>query len=188
MVKVDVIVADITRQKVDAIVNAANRVMLGGEGVDGAIHRAAGPSLIAECWKHRVDVHGWRVQTGDAKITGAGNLPCRHVIHTAGPDCREILDPAEQDRLLASSYRRSLEVARENGLKSIASPCSSTGIFGFPLERAVTIVARTVTDFLSENSDMSFTMCVFDPDSARSESIRMSYVGAFAGYGCKVGW
>lgn len=182
MSNISVIVGDITKQKVDAIINAANRWMLGGGGVDGAIHRAAGPTLVAECRKYPADANGYRVQIGDAKITGAGNLPCKHVIHTAGPDCREVRDHAEQDRLLASSYRRSLEVAKANGLKSVASPSISTGIFGFPMKRAVTIVAKTVTDFLSENPGMSFTMCVYSPDPAQAELDQKAYEDAFASY------
>ena len=186
MKTVKVIVGDITGQKVDAIINAANRWMLGGGGVDGAIHRAAGPSLRDECARYPADEHGYRVQTGDAKITGAGNLPCRHVIHTAGPDCREVLDSGGQDRLLASSYRRCLEVAKASGCVSVASPSISTGVFGFPIERAVDIVAQVVTAFLSENPEMEFTMCVYEAVPQRARQVRKLYADAFRKAGAPV--
>lgn len=172
-------VCDITRQNVDAIVNAANRWMLGGGGVDGAIHRAAGPSLVAECAKYPPDANGYRVQTGEAKITGAGNLPAKWVVHTAGPDCREVTDMDEQDNLLADSYRNSLELAAKNGAKSIALPSISTGIFGFPLERAAAIAADEITDFRKKHPDVTVKMCLFDPNPAEANRISNAYVEAF---------
>ncbi len=138
-----VVEGDITEQEVDAIVNAANTSLLGGGGVDGAIHRAAGPELLAECRT----LHG--CPTGEAKVTPGYRLPARWVIHTVGPVWRGGHD--FEDELLASCYRRSLEVAVQNGVRSVAFPAISTGVYGFPLERATRIAAREVRAFLKKN-------------------------------------
>ncbi|MGD0224687.1 MAG: O-acetyl-ADP-ribose deacetylase [Terriglobia bacterium] len=138
-----VVEGDITEQKVEAIVNAANTSLLGGGGVDGAIHRAAGPELLAECRT----LHG--CPTGDAKLTGGYRLPARWVIHTVGPVWRGGHD--FEDELLANCYRRSLEVAIEKRVRSVAFPAISTGIYGFPLERATRIAVREVRAFLETN-------------------------------------
>jgi len=134
---------DITQQDVDAIVNAANTSLLGGGGVDGAIHRAAGPQLLAET----ITLNGCKV--GDAKITGGYKLKARHVIHTVGPVYQA--NNPDVPRKLASAYRRTLEVAAEYDLNSIAFPAISTGIYGYPLEQATRIALETVCAFAADH-------------------------------------
>jgi O-acetyl-ADP-ribose deacetylase (regulator of RNase III) len=133
---------DITREAVDAIVNAANPTLLGGGGVDGAIHRAAGPGLLKECRQLGGCKHG------EARITGGYNLPARHVIHTPGPVYRDGRG-GERDTL-AASYRNSMLLLKKNGLFSIAFPAISTGIYGYPKEEACEVAVTTVLDFMRQ--------------------------------------
>jgi O-acetyl-ADP-ribose deacetylase (regulator of RNase III) len=148
---IEVIKADITSLAVDAIVNAANSSLLGGGGVDGAIHQAAGPELLAECRRLR------GCKTGEAKMTSGYKLKARHVIHTVGPVWHG--GDSGEAELLRSCYANSLRLAAEHGCKSIAFPCISTGIYGFPFALAAEIAVRTVREFLNERS--SFQKLVF---------------------------
>jgi O-acetyl-ADP-ribose deacetylase len=141
---------DITQQDVDAIVNAANTSLLGGGGVDGAIHRAAGRDLVQECMTLRGCI------TGDAKITKGYNLKTRHVIHAVGPTYHNPDAPT----LLASAFQRSLEVARENNIKSIAFPAISTGTFSYPLQEASQITLTTLRDFVLTDTSIEHMIVV----------------------------
>ena len=155
MTRIEIIQGDITRQAVDAIVNAANTTLLGGGGVDGAIHRAAGPELLAECRT----LHGCR--TGEAKITRGYRLPAKFVIHTPGPVWHG--GDRHEPELLASCYRSCLELAAANGLKTVDFPSISTGVYHFPLDRAATIAIGTIADFLGAHPEIErVRMVCFD--------------------------
>jgi O-acetyl-ADP-ribose deacetylase len=167
----DIVVADITTLRLDAIVNAANARLRRGGGVDGAIHRVAGPELQAEC-----DTLGG-CATGSAKITGGYKLPAKHVIHAVGPVWTG--NDGQDDRLLASCYRAALAIAAEHNLASIAFPAISTGIYAFPADRAARIAVGTVTAELkaAPRSLTRVVFCCFSDDSARH------HAGAFGELG-----
>jgi len=158
--KIELVRGDITQIEVDAIVNAANRSLLGGGGVDGAIHRAAGPSLLEECRA----LNG--CETGDAKITGGHNLPAGFIIHTVGPVWHG--GNNNEPRLLGRCYTRSLELAEEKKLKSIAFPNISTGVYGYPKSGAAEIAIRSVKEFMQRKSSLEKVIfVVFDEDNYR---------------------
>ena len=157
--RMSVVEGDITRLAVDAIVNAANRTLLGGGGVDGAIHRAAGPELLAECR----GLGG--CPTGEARLTGGYRLPARHVIHTVGPIWHD--GDRRERELLASCYRESLRLAAEAGDESVAFPCISTGVYGYPKEEACDVAVATVAEWLTGHElPRSVVFCCFERGDA----------------------
>jgi O-acetyl-ADP-ribose deacetylase (regulator of RNase III) len=150
-------IADITTLQVDAIVNAANESLRGGGGVDGAIHRAAGPDLLKEC----LTLNG--CPTGEARITAGYRLPARHIIHAVGPRYRD--GKHNEPTLLASAYRNSLDLALQQSIETIAFPAISCGIYGYPLDPAAIIATTTVTDFLDQNETIRHVIfACFSPD------------------------
>ena len=160
--RVEVIKGDITKLSLDAIVNAANSSLLGGGGVDGAIHRAGGPAILDECKKIVARQGGCK--TGEAVITTGGNLPSRHVIHTVGPVWNGGKNNEESN--LANCYSNSLQLAVDHQVKTIAFPSISTGVYGFPKDKAATIAVGTVSHFLMTNSTLEKVVLVcFDDES-----------------------
>lgn len=165
--RIRIVKGDITKMEVDAIVNAANPSLLGGGGVDGTIHWAAGSGLLEECQK----LGG--CETGNAKITSAYNLPCRHVIHTVGPVWRD--GGRTEKQLLASCYRRCFELIREHGITTVAFPAISTGVFGFPLDLATGIAVKETLAALRESKlvELVYFVCF-------SDEVRRAYEKALA--------
>lgn len=161
MTAINVVKGDITKIKTDAIVNAANTTLMGGGGVDGAIHRAAGPALYAACEKFS------GCPTGEARITSGFNLPAQYIIHTPGPVWHG--GTHGEDQLLANSYRNSLKLADQNGCRTVAFPSISTGVYSFPLERAARIAIKTIQEFLTTATSVEqVTMVGFDPVTVRA--------------------
>lgn len=157
---IDVIIADITQLDVDAIVNAANPALLGGGGVDGAIHRAAGPALLEACRALPQLRSGVRCPTGEARITPGFALPARYVIHTVGPVWRG--GSEGEPALLVSCYRRCLELAADRRLASVAFPAISCGVYGYPPEQAAPVAVRAVREALTLLGDRQVRLCCFD--------------------------
>lgn len=157
--RITLVLGDITEQDVDAVVNAANSSLLGGSGVDGAIHRKGGPAILEECRKLRASHYGGGLPTGQAVATTGGNLPARWVIHTVGPVYSGADDRSAQ---LASCYRESLRVADDLGLSSIAFPAVSAGIYGWPVDDAARIAVETVRGTATRVEDVRFVL--FTPD------------------------
>lgn len=157
--RVLVVVGDITHQDVTAIVNAANSSLLGGGGVDGAIHGAGGPEILRECQQIRKTIYPDGLPTGQAVITTGGNLPAKYVIHTVGPIYGR--EPEREAELLAACYQNSLLLARQHGVSSLAFPSISTGAFGYPKPEAARIASATIRDFLSADQQIEQVRLVF---------------------------
>jgi O-acetyl-ADP-ribose deacetylase (regulator of RNase III) len=156
MAKIEVIMGDITKQNVDAIVNAANSTMLGGGGVDGAIHRAAGRELYEECLRVP-NGPGGRCPRGQCVVTGAGRLPCKKVIHTVGPVYSGIANDA---KILGDCYRNCLNAAEREGMESIAFPNISTGVYGYPLQDAACVAISAVRETLPKTTSIKLVLFV----------------------------
>jgi len=174
-VKLSITQGDITRQATDAIVNAANSSLMGGGGVDGAIHRAGGPAILEECKK--IVARQGRLPTGRAVITTAGNLPAKHVIHTVGPVWHGG-DKGEAE-LLESAYRESLKLAAENNLASVSFPSISTGAYGYPVEPAAKVALTAVIAFLREKatSIKEVVFVLFDAGTYKTYMTALQKVG-----------
>lgn len=169
--RITLLQGDITKLEVDAIVNAANSSLMGGGGVDGAIHRAGGPQILAEC--REIVARQGRCATGEAVITSGGNLPARYVIHTVGPVWHG--GNTNEAKLLQNAYSNSLKLAVENGIETIAFPNISTGVYGFPKENAAEIAIQTVTEFLPETDQIQqvYFVC-FDQENYKLYHIFMN--------------
>jgi O-acetyl-ADP-ribose deacetylase len=157
--RVAVKVGDITKEHVDAIVNAANGTLMGGGGVDGAIHRAGGPEILKQCKEIRAREYPEGLPTGEAVITSAGRMPAKHVIHTVGPVYGR--GGSDKAALLASCYRNCLRLAVEHELKTIAFPAVSTGVYGYPLSEAAKVSSQAIEEFLGSNTSLDQVRLVF---------------------------
>lgn len=164
--RVRVLIGDITAQDVTAIVNAANSTLLGGGGVDGAIHRVGGPQILEECRQVRETTHPNGLPTGEAVITTAGNLPAQYVIHTVGPIYGR--HSGREPELLAACYQNPLRLARQYAVSSIAFPSISTGAYGYPKPEAAAVASQAITDFLAtDNQIQEVRLVFFLPSDAR---------------------
>ena len=162
MTKIEIIKGDITTLHVDVVVNAANSGLLGGGGVDGAIHRAGGLQILADCKAIRAKQD--KLPSGEAVITRAGNLPAKHVIHTVGPVWNG--GNSGESVKLANCYKNSMQLAIENGCKTVAFPNISTGVYGYPKQKAAEIAMKTVTEFLSKQQEIEkVVFCCFDDEN-----------------------
>ena len=157
--RIELVAGDLTKQEVDAIVNAANPTLLGGGGVDGAIHRAGGPQILEECRR----LGG--CEPGDAKATTAGRLPAKWVVHTVGPIWRG--GQSGEEEILASAHRRSVEVAAELGARTVAFPAISCGVYGYPAELAAPVALRAVREALAAHPQVELVRFVFTADAVR---------------------
>ncbi len=176
---IELVQGDITRQATDAIVNAANASLAGGGGVDGAIHRAGGPAIMRETRAKHPD----GCATGQAVITSGGNLPARHVIHAVGPRYGD--GRRGEPALLASAYRRSLEVAAENACRSVAFPSLSTGAYGYPIDEAARVALAAVIDFLRQHAAIELVRFVLFDETAYAAFRRAAAELLPDGWGCK---
>lgn len=159
---VELLMGDITKQQTDAIVNAANGSLLGGGGVDGAIHRVAGGGLLEECKRIRQDtLHGAYLPAGEAVVTSGYHLPAKYVIHTVGPVWKQDED---EEKLLANCYKNALKLAKERGLKSISFPSISTGVYRFPVHLAARVALREIGNFLNQNKFKEVAMVLFSEE------------------------
>lgn len=173
--KIDLVKSDITKIQVDAVVNAANSSLMGGGGVDGAIHRAGGPAILEGCKKIVARQGGCK--TGEAVITTAGNLPAKFVIHTVGPVWKG--GGRNERELLANCYKNSLQLAVDNGCKTVAFPNISTGVYGFPKDEAAKIAVQTTVDFLDKSTAMEKVIFVcFDEENFRLISNELARLSA----------
>ena len=166
---------DLTLLNVDAIVNAANSTLMGGGGVDGAIHRAGGPSILAECRDIRRRLYPSGLPTGKAVLTGAGRLPCRHVIHTVGPVWQG--GGAGEEALLRDAYRNSLTLAEETGIGSLAFPAISTGVYGYPPDKAAAVVRDEVSRWIGSHTLPREIILVFFREGDRQLFLDVAGVG-----------
>lgn len=177
----EIIKGDITKLKVDVIVNAANSTLYGGGGVDGAIHAAAGPGLLDECKEIRKNQYPDGLPTGQAVLTTGYDLPAKYVIHTVGPIYNKDPNPA---KLLEDAYRNSLRLAEEKGLESIAFPAISTGVYGYPKKEALHIVKDVMDTFKFKNIK-TVTLCYFSDEAEEQARWIFGFICCYPGGGCK---